>query len=94
MEYKNIVESWEKYLEDNQKSTYMQRLSLKEDERLFMEGYMRGFEMAQLSTNRINRVEIIDHTPNGEGRAYIKRGDLEVEIQQQDADKTIKIFIK
>lgn len=40
------------------------------------------------------RIEVIDHTKNGEGRAYIKRGTLEVKIQVQDDGKTLKIFIK
>jgi hypothetical protein len=49
MEYSGINESWEEYLETVQSSKYMQRLSLKEDERLFREGYQKGFEEGQLS---------------------------------------------
>jgi hypothetical protein len=49
MEYKGINESWKEYLETVQSSKYMQRLSLKEDERLFREGYQKGFEKGQLS---------------------------------------------
>jgi len=43
--------------------------------------------------NKVNRLEVIDHTSKGEGRAYIKRGDINVEIEYQDAGQTIKIFI-
>lgn len=92
MEYTGITEAWEKYLEDNQKSAYMQRLSLKEDERLFMEGFKSGFEAA--SNFNVSRLEVIDHTPNGEGRAYIKIGDITGEIQLQDFGETFKIFLK
>jgi len=42
---------------------------------------------------KISRVEVIDHSKDGEGRAYIKRGNFEVEIQVQDDGKTLKIFL-
>jgi hypothetical protein len=48
MEYKGINESWKEYLETVQSSKYMQRLSLKEDERLFRR-VSKGFEKGQLS---------------------------------------------
>lgn len=92
MKYKGINESWEEYKKTVQSSAYMQNLSLKEDEKLFMQGYMIGFEAA--ANFCISRLEIIDHTPNGEGRAYIKRGYLDVELELQDEDTTLKIFIK
>ena len=51
--------------------------------------------MDEYATNfSVNRLEVIDHTTNGEGRAYIKRGDLQIEIQQQDEERTLKLFIK
>ena len=46
MEYKEINESWENFKSSIQSSNYMQRLSLKRDEELFREGYMRGYEVA------------------------------------------------
>ncbi len=43
---------------------------------------------------KINRVEIIDHTEEGDSRAYVKWGDnIQVEPQLQDDGKTLKIFI-
>lgn len=49
-----------------------------------------------LSTNKINRVEVIDHTkdlPEG-GRVYVKwEDDIKVEVSFQDNDRTLKIFI-
>ena len=51
--------------------------------------------MDEYATNfSVNRLEVIDHTTNGEGRAYIKRGDLQIEIQQQDEERALKLFIK
>lgn len=45
--------------------------------------------------NKITRFEIIDHTSNGEGRAFIKRNDspMEVDISVQNSGKTMKIFL-
>lgn len=41
----------------------------------------------------INRIEIIDHTKDGEGRAYVKwtEENFKVEIIEQDDGKTLKI---
>ncbi len=48
-----------------------------------------------MNTNKVNRVEIIDWTKNGKGRAYVKwEKELDVELQLQDRDRTLKIFIK
>lgn len=47
MEYKEINESWEDFKSSIQSSNYMQRLSLKRDEELFREGYLRGYEIAK-----------------------------------------------
>lgn len=44
--------------------------------------------------SKITRLEVIDHTPQGEGRAYIQRGIKELELSYQDDGKTLKIFIK
>lgn len=45
---------------------------------------------------RVNRVEVIDHTPEGEGRVFVKwtEGDFEFETSVQDGGKTLKIFLK
>lgn len=46
---------------------------------------------------KINRVEVIDHTlplEQGGGRAYVKWQDgINVELQLQDEGRTLKIFI-
>lgn len=42
---------------------------------------------------RVNRVEVIDHTLSGAGRAYCKYGNLNLEFSVQDDGQTLKIFI-
>ena len=102
MEYTGIVEAWEKYLENNQKSVYMQRLSLKEDERLFIEGFKAGFDKREQkqdlvdlsdSEKQLSRVEIINHTQTDKeiGRIFIYYG--EIELGFQDGGRTLKVFI-
>ncbi|HSE99749.1 MAG TPA: hypothetical protein VLA48_02545 [Nitrososphaeraceae archaeon] len=49
--------------------------------------------MEDVKYNLIKRVEVINHSKDGEGRAYIKRGNFEVEIQVQDDGTTLKIFL-
>lgn len=50
-----------------------------------------------MKTDKVNRVEIIDHTDGPEdsrGRVYVKwEKQLKVEVQLQDNEKTLKIFI-
>lgn len=43
---------------------------------------------------KVTRFEVIDHTPNGEGRVFTKRGINEIEISYQDDGRTLKIFLK
>jgi len=55
--------------------------------------------MKKLNTSKVNRVEVVDHTfPLEEmhkARAYVKWEDkLDVTVQLQDDDRTLKVFIK
>ena len=45
-------------------------------------------------TSKVTRVEIIDHSPGGIGRAYVKWDAKSVELSFQDDNRTLKIFIK
>ena len=52
-----------------------------------------------MNLEKVNRIELIDHTKGGEGRVYVKWKDkpfrnLEVEMDIQDNGRTLKIFIK
>lgn len=49
--------------------------------------------MEKLEKQTCSRLEIVDHTSTGEGRAYIKRGNLEIEFSIQDDNQTLKVFI-
>lgn len=46
------------------------------------------------STEEVNRVEVIQHSPPYNGRAYTNYNAKDVEIQLQDNKKTLKIFLK
>lgn len=43
---------------------------------------------------KINRVEVIQHSPPYNGRAYTNYDAKDVEIQFQDNNETLKIFLK
>jgi hypothetical protein len=43
---------------------------------------------------KVTRVEVIQHSPPYNGRAYTNYNAKDVELQYQDSGKTLKIFIK
>ena len=45
-------------------------------------------------TSKVTRVEVIQHSPPYNGRAYTNYNAKDVEIQFQDDGKTLKIFLK
>ena len=48
-------------------------------------------------TGKVNRLEVIDHTLTGGGRAYVKFEDkppFDFELDYQDQGKTLKIFLQ
>jgi hypothetical protein len=59
----------------------------KEMEKQQLSEYLNG-----LSQN-INRVEVIQHSPPYNGRAYTNREAKHVEISLQDNNETLKIFL-
>ena len=73
MEYK---QAWEEYKETIQSSIYMQKLSLKEDEKIFKAGFDKALEKIHF----VNRFEVIYHT---------KTRDLVIEAKLQDNSKTL-----
>lgn len=44
--------------------------------------------------HKVDRVEVIQHSPPFNGRAYTNYSAKDVEIQYQDDGKTLKIFLK
>lgn len=122
MEYIGINEECEEWRDTWQESEFMARMTERNRERDFREGYMRGFEMAlkvadkritQMYLNsldqdllqemvayadknkpEVKRVEVIQHSPPHNGRAYTNYAAKEVEVQYQDGGRTLKIFCK
>lgn len=94
MEYIAINEEFQDWRETWQDSNFMADLTIRQRERDFREGYMRGFEIAQKATEKVTRVEVIQHSPPHNGRAYTNYSAKEVEVQYQDGGRTLKIFCK
>lgn len=46
-----------------------------------------------MNTDKITRIEVIDHQSEPMGRAYTKYGCEKVELELQDDGRTLKIFI-
>lgn len=44
--------------------------------------------------SKVTRVEVIQHSPPYNGRAYTNYNAKDVELSYQDEGKTLKIFIK
>jgi len=44
--------------------------------------------------SKVKRVEVIDHSIDGEGRMYVKMNAKSVSISYQDQCRTLKILIK
>lgn len=50
-----------------------------------------------MDTSNVSRVEIIDHTEKGEGRAYTfwdHKNKSDVQLSLQDEGRTLKVFIR
>jgi hypothetical protein len=118
MEYIGINEEYQEWRETWQDSNFMSDLTIRQRERDFREGYMRGFKMAksisventaeyidrhivqamvetaQQNKPEVTRVEVIQHSPPYDGRAYTNYAAKEVEVQYQDGGTTLKVFCK
>ena len=58
----------------------------------FIEG--AKWQQEQNDTSKVKRVEVIQHSPPYNGRAFTKYNAKDVEIQFQDDGRTLKIFLK
>jgi hypothetical protein len=52
------------------------------------------WQQEQNNTLKVTRVEVIQHSPPYNGRAYTNYNAKDVEIQFQDDGETLKIFLK
>jgi hypothetical protein len=59
-------------------------------------GFIEGakWQQEQNDTSKVTRVEVIQHSPPYNGRAFTKYNAKDVEIQFQDDGRTLKIFLK
>jgi hypothetical protein len=94
MEYVGINEQCEDWRGTWQDSEFMAKINERQRERDFREGYMRGFEMALKAAEKVSRLEVIQHSPPYDGRAYTNYAAKEVEVQYQDGGRTLKVFCK
>jgi hypothetical protein len=60
-------------------------------ERLYEQA--KEMEKQQNDTSKVKRVEVIQHSPPYNGRAFTKYNAKDVEIQFQDDGRTLKIFL-
>jgi hypothetical protein len=65
---------------------------LKQDIEIVKEA--KEMEKQQNDTSKVKRVEVIQHSPPYNGRAFTKYDAKDVEIQFQDDGYTLKIFLK
>ena len=63
-----------------------------DSEKSFIEG--AKWKQEQNDTSKVTRVEVIQHSPPYNGRAFTKYNAKDVEIQFQDDGRTLKIFLK
>jgi hypothetical protein len=94
MEYVGINEEYDNYKDSWQDSKFIVELNQRQREKDFREGYRRGFEMAIKAAEKVTRLEVIQHSPPYNGRAYTNYTAKEVEVQYQDGGRTLKIFCK
>lgn len=94
MEYIAINEEFDNWRESWQGINFMADLTIRQRERDFREGYMRGFEIAMEQARKVTRLEVIQHSEPHNGRAYTNYDAKEVEVQYQDRGKTLKVFCK
>ena len=94
MEYIGINEECQEWRGTWQDSEFMAKMNERQREKDFRDGYMRGFELALSQAGKISRVEVIQHSPPYNGRAYTNYAAKDVEIQYQDGGRTLKVFCK
>ena len=72
---------------------FYQRILAKDIKEVFEQA--KEMEKEQMfNTLKINRVEVIQHSEPYNGRAYVNTNAKDVDIQFQDNNETLKIFLK
>ena len=89
-----IREVVQRYYEDNIDDSNIPREYYEWEIQDLMIGFAYQWEQEQNDTSKVTRVEVIQHSPPYNGRAYTNYFAKDVEIQFQDDGKTLKIFLK
>jgi len=75
----------------------MYKASFANESPLWHDGFIAGVKWQKEQKvnilDKVNRVEVIQHSPPHNGRAYTNYNAKDVEIQFQDDGKTLKIFL-
>lgn len=56
--------------------------------------WFKHFEQEKNNTSKVTRVDVIQHSPPYNGRAYTNYNAKNVELRYQDDNRTLKIFLK
>jgi hypothetical protein len=83
MKQETLEEAAERYIAEDNNNRYYND---------FIEG--AKWMQEQNDTSKVTRVEVIQHSPPYNGRAFTKYNAKDVEIQFQDDGRTLKIFLK
>jgi len=83
MKQETLEEAAERYIAEDNNNRYYND---------FIEG--AKWMQEQNYTSKVTRVEVIQHSPPYNGRAFTKYNAKDVEIQFQDDGRTLKIFLK
>ena len=87
MKQETLEEAAEKYSKKSSASVFQEN-----HKRDFIEG--AKWSQQQNDTSKVKRVEVIQHSPPYNGRAFTKYNAKDVEIQFQDDGRTLKIFLR
>ena len=92
MKQETLEEAAERYEEDDFNQSPTEESAQMMIQRAFITG--AKWQTEQNNTSKVNRVEVIQHSPPYNGRAYTNYNAKNVEIQFQDDNTTLKIFLK
>lgn len=84
--------SHKKYIESPKQEGKFIKLNLDTHSIFISNSALKQEESSDLS--KVTRLEVIDHSPKGTGRAFVKYDIKELELSYQDDGRTLKIFIK
>jgi len=85
MKQETLEKAAERLFGDDEDGCYIQKRTFKLGAK---------WQQEQNNTSKVRRVEVIQHSPPYNGRAYTNYDAKDVKIEFQDDGKTLKIFLK